>query len=392
MLCGFVGLATDVGMIYFDKTRMQAAADSAVLAGAQEGIRGNWSSVTSAAQTEATANGYTNGVNGATVTVNNPPVSGDHNGDSLFVETIVARAEPTFFMKALGISSINVSARAVAGLADNTKTCVYVLDGSANNALEVSGGGALNVPCAIVVNSTASQALVASGGSCITATEIDVTGNYSSGCYTPTPTTGVTASDDPLVYLTAPTAAATCDAAHTNYNQSGGTASLSAGTYCGGINLSGGGTLNLGAGTYILKGGGLTVQATNSVLNGTGVTFYNTCSSGSCSTSTTGYAAVQIKSKSTANLTAPTSGSLAHVLIFADRSAPAGTKFDFSGSANLNFSGTMYAVSEELDFSGASATSALNTQFVARLLNLSGTSTITLNQNGTAIKQVEMVE
>ena len=100
MLCGFVGLATDVGMIYFDKTRMQAAADSAVLAGAQEGIRGNWSSVTSAAQTEATANGYTNGVNGATVTVNNPPVSGDHNGDSLFVETIVARAEPTFFMKA----------------------------------------------------------------------------------------------------------------------------------------------------------------------------------------------------------------------------------------------------------------------------------------------------
>src|ERR1051326_2951482 len=121
IFCGFVGLATDVGMLYFNKGRMQAAADSAALAGAQEVLRGNSSSITSAAQTEAAANGYTTGVNGATVTVNNPPLSGNHVADALFVEAIVARNEPTFFMRALGINSVNVSARAVGGLGTSGK-------------------------------------------------------------------------------------------------------------------------------------------------------------------------------------------------------------------------------------------------------------------------------
>src|ERR1051326_4755515 len=67
MFCGFLGLAIDVGMIYYDKGRMQAAADSAALAGAREVLRGNYSSVTSAAQTEATTNGFTTGSDGATV-------------------------------------------------------------------------------------------------------------------------------------------------------------------------------------------------------------------------------------------------------------------------------------------------------------------------------------
>src|SRR5690348_7250478 len=177
MFCGFLGLATDVGMIYFDKGRMQAAADSAALAGAREVLRANVSSITSAAQTEATTNGYTTGVNGATVTVNNPPLSGDHIGNSLYVEAIVKRSEPTYFMSVLGISAIDVSARAVAGL-ETSGTCIYVLDASASNAFVVGGGGAVNVRCSIVVNSTSSKALVDNEGSCITATEIAGTGNY----------------------------------------------------------------------------------------------------------------------------------------------------------------------------------------------------------------------
>jgi hypothetical protein len=393
IFCGFLGLATDVGLLYFDKGRMQAAADSAAVAGAQEVFRGNTASITSAAQTDATSNGYTTGVNGATVTVNNPPVSGTHIGDSNYVEAIVARAEPTFFMNALGISSVNVSARAVAGL-ESAGTCIYVLEASASNALVIAGNVTVNVPCAIVVNSTDSKALVGNGGACITATEIGVTGNYSAGCYTPTPITGVDPSADPLLSLTPPSAAATCDAAHTNYSISSGTESITAGTYCGGISVANGATLNLGAGTYILKGGGLTVQNSSTQLNGTGVTIYNTCNSGDCSTSTTGYGAIQVKSNSTANLTAPTSGSFNNILMFVDRNAPSGTVVNFSASTFI-FTGTLYAKTEEIDFAGSNASTSLTLNIVSRLLSFSGNSALNLNHTfigGSAIKDVQIVE
>ena len=397
MFCGFLGLAIDVGMIYYDKGRMQAAADSAALAGAREVLRGNYSSVTSAAQTEATTNGYTTGSDGATVTVNNPPLSGDHIGSSLYVEAIVKRSEPTFFTNVLGLNAIDVSARAVAGL-ETKGTCIYVLDPSGHPALSVGGGGVLNIPCAVVVNSTDSSAIVTSGGSCINATEIDVTGNYKAGCYSPTPTTGVDPSDDPLLYLTAPTAAATCDAAHTNYSLTSGTASITAGTYCAtGSNAAitvKDATLNLGPGTYILKGGGLSVSKSTSTVNGTGVTIYNTCASGSCANDTTGHAPISFSGGANANLTAPTSGSYNNILFFVDRNAPAADTNTFSGGT-YGLEGTVYATTQEVLFSSGSTSTALNINVVSDLLFFTGGSTLNLNHTfpgGSAIKEVEMVE
>src|SRR5438034_8896182 len=111
IFCGMLGLAADVGMLYFQRSHMRAAADSAAMAAAMEVFRGNTSSVTSAAQNDASLNGYT----GAAVTVNRPPLSGDHISDSNFVEVIVARDEPTYFMRVLSTTSVHVSARAVAG-------------------------------------------------------------------------------------------------------------------------------------------------------------------------------------------------------------------------------------------------------------------------------------
>src|SRR5437867_11101138 len=76
IFCGMLGLAADVGMLYFQRSHMRAAADSAAMAAAMEVFRGNTSSclpitnpacaVTSAAQNDASLNGYT----GAAVTVN----------------------------------------------------------------------------------------------------------------------------------------------------------------------------------------------------------------------------------------------------------------------------------------------------------------------------------
>src|SRR5438093_5364228 len=85
VFCAILGLATDAGMLYFLKGHMQAAADTAAIAGARELLRGNTGLITSEAQADALSNGYA----AEAVTVHRPPTSGDHNGNSNYVEVIV---------------------------------------------------------------------------------------------------------------------------------------------------------------------------------------------------------------------------------------------------------------------------------------------------------------
>src|ERR1700730_5639685 len=82
VLLSFGALAMDVGYFQNDRRRMQSAADSAAIAGEREVVAGNELLVTSAAQKDATLNGFTDGAGSVTVQVNNPPSSGSHSGDS----------------------------------------------------------------------------------------------------------------------------------------------------------------------------------------------------------------------------------------------------------------------------------------------------------------------
>src|SRR5215472_4137834 len=98
VIMGFLGLAIDTSYLRTVKQRMQTAADAAALAGASELSYGD---VTSAAQADAATNGFANGVNGVTVTVNNPPqtASDPHYNDAKYVETIISQNVPTMFGK-----------------------------------------------------------------------------------------------------------------------------------------------------------------------------------------------------------------------------------------------------------------------------------------------------
>lgn len=95
VLMGFAGMGIDMGYLRSMRRTMQAAADSAALAGAAELGYGD---VTAAARTEASTDGFTNGSKGTTVTVNNPPLSGPHQGNPRYVEVLISQNEPTFFM------------------------------------------------------------------------------------------------------------------------------------------------------------------------------------------------------------------------------------------------------------------------------------------------------
>jgi Flp pilus assembly protein TadG len=352
VLLGFAGLATDVGTLFRGKRNVQTAADSAAIAGALELSYGDWNT---AARTDATKNGFTDGVNGATVTVHNPPTFGPHLGNANYVEVLVAQAEPTFFMNLFGWHSMKVLARAVAYPGPG-QGCVYAL-GSATTDF-MSGSLSLSLPqCGMSINSGFNF----SGSGTITADWTGVTGSYThsgTGTITPAPVTGVVPASDPLAYLVEPTPVGTCQP---NPNVSGvGTVTLNppspAGkAYCG-ITISGSPTVTFNPGTYIVQGG-LNWSGT-ATINGTNVTFYVTSGG-----------AINISGTVNLNLSAPTSGTYNGILFFQDRTDS--SALNISGATASVLKGIIYAPDATLNYSGSGSTNIYVT-LVVNAFNLSG--------------------
>ena len=187
-LLGFTGLGVDVGMLFHAKRNLQTAADSAAVAGA---IEASYTDMTydAAGKAASALDGYTNGVNGVTVLMNNPPQSGPHTTDARYVEAIVSQPQSTFFMRVFGFSSVNVRARAVAYRGAASTNCMYILDPNNDPAtLQLQGSFTVNAPnCGIVVNSPNGGALqyTGSGGS-LTAGSVGVV-EVAQGNAVPTP-------------------------------------------------------------------------------------------------------------------------------------------------------------------------------------------------------------
>jgi uncharacterized membrane protein len=125
VLLGLGGLATDAGLLWTEKRQLQTAADAAAVAGALAVVSGG--NVSTAAKTDSSVNGFTDGTGGVTVTVNNPPASGSYAGNSNAVEAIVSKPESTYFLRVvLGYNSVAIQARAVAHT--GAHDCIYVVD------------------------------------------------------------------------------------------------------------------------------------------------------------------------------------------------------------------------------------------------------------------------
>lgn len=321
---GFAALATDVGTFFHDRRLIQTAADSAAIAGASELTYGD---VTASAQGDAAKNGVTNGVNGTTVVVNNPPLSGPHTGNANYVEVIATESQPAFFMKAFGRSPVSISARAVAYPGNGSDAgCVYTL-ATSGNSISMSGNGSLSVPnCSVYADSNISM----NGATSITAGAVGVAGT-ASGSITPAPVT-ISPVSDPLAYLSEPTVSGSC------INPSGTT--LAPNYYCG-IN----GTYTLSGGLYIVGSGGLSGN-----VSGTNVTVYLTNGGG-----------VSLKGTNSLSLTAETcttttgvcaDGTYNDIAYFQDRTDS--TQFLYNDSAaTLSITGIMYLPDAELYFKGS---------------------------------------
>jgi Flp pilus assembly protein TadG len=325
LLLGFVALAVDAGLMFRAEREMQTAADSAAIAGAEEV---NFGDVTAAAKADAALNGVTDGQNGATVTVNNPPLSGPNTGNSGSVEVIVSASQTTYFMNVFNQGSMTVIGRAVAGHSP-TRNCFYML-GTSGTDISVSNGVNIQIPgCAVFSNSNSSTSLQVTGGATFNAQAINLVGGYTvnnGGHLTPsTPAQGVAPASDPLAYLPVPTYTAGSCLANPNLGWGSHTIGPSAGgTICyNGLTIANGGTATLNPGVYVINGqlnlaGGTTTT-------GTGVTFYLPPGG-----------SVSISNGITFNLTAPTSGTYNGILFYQDRSNANAVYIEGGASSVLN--------------------------------------------------------
>lgn len=173
VLLGFVGLATDVGVLLHERRTVQSAADAAAIGAATEAQWENSpSSVTSgmwsAATKDATLNGFTPGSSngstssgGATLTINiTPNISIPGYNSSGYVQAIAVQNTPTIFMNLFGYHAMNVSATAIASHEVTSNGCIYVLDNGGNvptNTVNMNGHSLISSPnCGMTVNGSVS--------------------------------------------------------------------------------------------------------------------------------------------------------------------------------------------------------------------------------------------
>ena len=88
VLLGFCALALDIGMFELKRLQLQNAADAAALSGMLELERNNLSGWQTAAAADATQNGFTQGVAGATVAITNAPAGAYSNDYSAVQATL----------------------------------------------------------------------------------------------------------------------------------------------------------------------------------------------------------------------------------------------------------------------------------------------------------------
>jgi hypothetical protein len=153
------------------------------------------------------------------------------------------------------------------------------------------------------------------------------------------------------------------------------TITLQPGKYFGGINIgSNVKNVTFSPGTYILAGGGLTATG-NTTLSGTGVTFYNSKAPGY------DYAPIDLAGNVTANLSAPTSGTLEGFLFFQDPTIPVGSAgISVVGNSSSTFDGVIYSPTTALSYFGNSSGSGY-TVLVAYTVSIAGNSSFTIGNN-----------
>jgi hypothetical protein len=222
MIIAIAALVFDVGQNLLDRRTEQNAADAAALAGARYLTEptcasspsvGNCANAYNAAIAMATNNGFTDGVNNATVIVHIPPgPESVFSGYSGHISVQIRSTRPSFFSGVLGIVTQRTGALGVAVNSTGYALphSLLALDPTSCGKNKITGTGGVTTNGTVHVDSNCSpDALLLSGNGVLNAPECDVVGTIkTSGGATnncSSSPAGIQVSGDPLHALVPPT-------------------------------------------------------------------------------------------------------------------------------------------------------------------------------------------
>jgi len=381
-LFAFVALGVDLGYMFRAKRMAQAAADAAALAAAEEA--GDSTAEQNAAEAIARLNGFDTQatLNPATVKLNSPPTAGNYK-TSAYIEAIVSKPIPTFFMGAVNHkATVVVAARAVAASGMTSPTCVCLQGGTGQDLYLDNNSTLTATGCGITVDSSSSNAVGVVNNSTVSAQSI---GSISTNWYNSSNISnnasissstkivqGISTACKPSMPAAPAYNTSQCTADPVNNHPNGGS------TYSVGPGSANSTTQNgdlvcysslevgknnnsvtLNSGIYVINGGILRFYSKNggySNYGGNGVYFY-----------LTNGATLTIDQGAIVNLTATTSGTYSGILLQQD-TADTNTMTIEEGSY-ATFNGGIYAPDAAIAIQSGSG-STVNGPVVAKSLSI----------------------
>jgi Flp pilus assembly protein TadG len=344
-----VGVGIDYGLAASIRTKMQAALDAAVLAGARAASTSTQSAAITLAQNIFTANTPYYGAATTSFTFNG---SGVLTGTANYS---VAK----FFGAFSGSTTVNVGVVSEAS-GGGSPVCILLLSTTVSPTLLVNNGANVNgANCELDSASTGNPADTFNNTSNVTMTKLCLAGTtiLNNGGTHPNLTTGCTTASNPYVgkMPTATSGACMFGSAY-GENYTGGTVNLTPGTYCGSYNFNSAPTVNLAAGLYIIQGGSWNVNG--GTWTGTGVTFYFADSSN-----------IQFNSGMDMTLTAPTTGAYAGILFY-EKDGLTLSPFIFNNSVQETLSGFFYLPSRNITWNSTSTVTSPKLSVIANTMTL----------------------
>lgn len=412
---GLLALAVDLGWAYYVKQSALAAAEAAASAGALTAAAAT--SITCGSTVVCQASTSCSGVASSPVTnVSAACLYGEANGfgsaghtnlmiasgtgtpptvssvsTSFYTTAVAVKQYNGLLSSIMGNTSLTVAARATAALISSVPSqCLWILDKTAQYALNANNDAQVTLNCGIAVDSNNATAVEAVGSAKITSSGMTIVGGYTTnngGSISPAPSTGAASVADPLGSLSAPSGGA-CN--YTNYSPGYGHWTPSPGVYCGGITINNGATAAFSPGVYYVEGGGVDFGG-GATITGTGVIFYLT------SNATYAYKSAEIDNGVNVTLSAPSSGTYQGILFFQDRSEPtSAAAASFAGGANMSLAGTLYFPTTAVSFSNGVTSETVNTAIVADTVTFAGGANFKYDSTGASTglgsKSVSLIE
>jgi hypothetical protein len=357
--------------------RLQRAADSAAFAGAYARFQDKSSS-------DAVARDLVNNNHLWVPLAGGYPQVSEPADTSTFVRAVEVslRVQQALTFSSMFMSSapvITVTARAAA--MDSGSFCVVALEKTNASGITIAGSSVVNMGCGMISNSPSASVSVGVNGNShhVTAEPVagaggvpDINGVTDEQSYHP-------ALPDPYAnkYNTDVPSGMSC----TNMNQkivtpapTAGATTLRPGCYTGNNQFKfTGGTTILQPGVYYLNNTDFDVQS-SSIIKGTGVTIILTGTSPG---------QVNLAGTSTVQLTAPTSGTFANMLLIQSPNASnINNPNTINGTAASSFDGAFYFPNQQVTFSGTSAATTKCAMVVARRVEFAGNTALQNDVDG----------